>query len=85
MLDEASIATSQTETGLEGMEKVDQYMTLSFAANGDEFVNDSREYLGLDEKEALDLKTYVDNKWGFLKNIVNINSFFSGDAVVKEA
>lgn len=60
------------------MEKVDQYMSLSFSANGDAFVNDSREYLGLDEQQALDLKAYVDNKWGFLKNIVNINSFFSG-------
>ena len=49
MLDEASVAKSQTETGIEGMEKVDQYMTLSFADNGDAFVNESREYLGLDQ------------------------------------
>ena len=85
MLDEASIAKSQTETGIEGMEKVDQYMSLSFAENGDAFVNDSHEYLGLDAQQAMDLQAYVNNKWGFLKNIVNINSFFSlsGDAEVK--
>lgn len=48
MLEEASIAKSQTETGVEGMEKVDQYMMQNFAENGDEFVQDSKEYLGLD-------------------------------------
>ena len=48
-----------------------------FYPNGDAFVNESREYLGLDQKEALDLKAYVDTKWGFLKNVININSFFS--------
>ena len=23
------------------------------------------------------METYVENKWGFLKNIININTFFS--------
>ena len=60
------------------MEKVDQYMMQNFAENGDEFVQDSKEYLGLDAQQALDLKAYVDTKWGFLRNVININSFFSG-------
>lgn len=30
-------------------------------------------------KQQAELKNYVENKWGFLKNIININSFFSTD------
>lgn len=30
---------------------------------------------GLSQKQ--ELRSYVENKWGFLKNIININSFFS--------
>ena len=33
----------------------------------------------LDVAEANELQNYVENKWGFLKNIININTFFSGE------
>ena len=33
----------------------------------------------------MDLKAYVDNKWGFLKNVININTFFATSKEVKQA
>ena len=33
--------------------------------------------LYLRTKTNEDLQNYVDNKWGFLRNVININSFFS--------
>jgi hypothetical protein len=32
----------------------------------------------LSQKERSELNSYIQNKWGFLKNIININSFFAG-------
>ena len=32
---------------------------------------------GLEQKG--ELQNYVESKWGFLKNVININSFFSTD------
>lgn len=51
----------------------------------DEFLEESKEYLGLEQEQALDLKAYVESKWGFLKNIINIKTFFQGPASAGEA
>ena len=32
----------------------------------------------LDQQNQSKLDAYVQNKWGFMKNVININSFFAG-------
>ena len=31
----------------------------------------------VDAQENMELQAFVENKWGFLKNIININTFFA--------
>ena len=39
--------------------------------------DDTRLQLGLNSLSATDLENYAAAKWGFLKNIININTFFA--------
>lgn len=94
MLDEAS-AVDETQAqqereqlGTEAAERVDQYMQLQqgiLKEEQDDFIRESKDYLGLDQEQALDLQAYVNTKWGFLKNIININTFFQGENAANEA